>query len=54
MKKFKVEADFKKVFPDYKLGVVICNQLNNPCQNEEQYRQLLDDSQKEALQFIRN
>lgn len=46
MKKFKVEADFKKVFPDYKLGVVICKQLNNHCQNEEQYRQLLDDSQK--------
>lgn len=54
MKKFKVEADFKKVFPDYKLGVVVCKQLNNHCQNEEQYRQLLDDSQKEALQFIRN
>lgn len=52
MKKFIVEEEFKKVFPDYKLGVVVCKSIDNHIKDENTYRQILDNAQKEALKFL--
>lgn len=52
MKKFIVEEEFKKVFPDYRLGVVVCKSIDNHIKDENTYRQILDNAQKEALKFL--
>ena len=52
MKKFIVEEEFKEVFPDYKLGVVVCKNIDNHVRDENMYRTLLDDATKESLKFI--
>ena len=52
MKKFIVEKEFKEVFPDYKLGVVVCKNIDNHVRDENMYRKLLDDAKKESLKFI--
>ncbi|MDY5653553.1 MAG: phenylalanine--tRNA ligase beta subunit-related protein, partial [Erysipelotrichaceae bacterium] len=52
MKKFIVEEEFKEVFPDYKLGVVVCKNIDNHVRDENMYRTLLDDAKKESLKFI--
>ena len=52
MKKFIVEKEFKEVFPDYKLGVVVCKNIDNHVRDENMYRTLLDDAKKESLKFV--
>lgn len=54
MKKFIVEEKFKQVFPDYKLAVVICKNIDNHLEDENICRKLLDDAQKQSLKFIKN
>ena len=54
MKKFIVEEKFKQVFPDYKLAVVICKNIDNHLEDENICRKLLDDTQKQSLKFIEN
>ena len=54
MKKFIVEEKFKQVFPDYKLAVVICKNIDNHLEDENICRKLLDDAQKQSLKFIEN
>lgn len=52
MKKFIVEEEFKEVFPDYKLGVVVCKNIDNHIHDENMCRSLLADAQKESLKFV--
>lgn len=54
MKKFIVEEKFKQVFPDYRLAVVICKNIDNHLEDENICRKLLDDAQKQSLKFIEN
>lgn len=54
MKKFIVEVKFKQVFPDYRLAVVICKNIDNHLEDENICRKLLDDAQKQSLKFIEN
>lgn len=54
MKKLFVEEKFKQVFPDYKLAVVICKNIDNHLEDENICRKLLDDAQKQSLKFIKN
>lgn len=54
MKKFIVEEKFKQVFPDYKLALVICKNIDNHLEDENICRKLLDDAQKQSLKFIEN
>lgn len=54
MKKFIVEEKFKQVFPDYKLAVVICKNIDYHLEDENICRKLLDDAQKQSLKFIKN
>lgn len=54
MKKFIVEEKFKQVFPDYRLAVLICKNIDNHLEDENICRKLLDDAQKQSLKFIKN
>ena len=54
MKKFIVEEKFKQVFPDYRLAVLICKNIDNHLEDENICRKLLDDAQKQSLKFIEN
>ena len=54
MKKFILEKDYLELFPDSKIGILICNGIDNKVKDEEKYRAFLDDAQKEALKHIKN
>lgn len=52
MKKFIVENGFWDLFPDAVIGVVICKNINNSIVNEEYYKNLIMNSEKEALKYV--
>ena len=54
MKKFILESDYLELFPNSKIGILICNGIDNKIKEEEKYRSFLDDAQKEALKHIEN
>lgn len=37
MKKFIIEDDFWNLFPNAKIGVVVCNDIDNFIKDEKQY-----------------
>lgn len=54
MKKFIVEDDFWGLFPKAKIGVVVCYNINNSIQNKDAYKDMLINSEKEALKYLKN
>ncbi|WP_068267453.1 B3/B4 domain-containing protein [Caviibacter abscessus] len=46
MKKFIIEQGFFDIFPDAKLGIVVCKGINNNIIDENKYKYLLDESYK--------
>lgn len=52
MKKFIIEKDFWDVFPEVKIGVVICYDINNSLLNQEKYQSMIDEAQKQAKKFL--
>lgn len=54
MKKFILEGDYLELFPDSKIGILICNGIDNKVRDEEKYREFLDNAQKEAVKHIEN
>ena len=52
MKKFIIEKDFWDVFPEAKIGVVICYDINNSLLNQEKYQSMIDEAQKQAKKFL--
>ncbi|MCD6183505.1 MAG: hypothetical protein J7K01_04300, partial [Thermovirga sp.] len=54
MKKFIVEDPFWQIFPDAKIGVVICHGIDNSVGNRERYQKLLLDAENEALKYLKN
>lgn len=52
MKKFIVEDDFWQVFPNAKIGVVICHGIDNSIKDEGRYKGLIEEAQKEALKYL--
>ena len=49
MKKFRLENDYLDLFPDSKIGILVCNGIDNTIKDEEKYREFLDNAQNEAL-----
>ena len=37
MKKFIIEKDFLEIFPNAKIGVLVCKGINNHIEDEEKY-----------------
>jgi DNA/RNA-binding domain of Phe-tRNA-synthetase-like protein len=54
MKNFVVEDDFWSLFPNARIGVVICYGIDNSIKDEEQYKEMISKAEKEALNYLQN
>jgi DNA/RNA-binding domain of Phe-tRNA-synthetase-like protein len=54
VKKFVVEDDFWSLFPSVSIGVVICQGTDNSIKDEEHYKDMIYNSEKEALKYLKN
>lgn len=54
MKKFIVEDDFWNLFPDARIGVVVCHGIDNSVKDKDRYTEMISDSEKEALKHLKN
>ncbi len=52
MKKFTIEDNFWSLFPDAKIGIVICKNIDNTLREQETYEAMLGDAEKEALKYL--
>jgi len=53
MARFIIEDDFWSLFPQAKIGVVICQGIDNSIREVEKYEKLLREAEREALKFLR-
>ena len=54
MKKFIMEKDFLQIFPDAKIGILVCNGIDNHIKDENRYADYLAEAQREAAKHITN
>lgn len=54
MKKFIIEDDFWELFPNAKIGIITCNGIDNTIKDENQYKNMLSQGEKEALTHLPN
>lgn len=54
MKNFVIEDDFWSLFPNAKIGVVICHGIDNTIRNEEVYVDMILKAEKEAFKYFPN
>lgn len=54
MKSFIIEDDFWSVFPNAKIGVVICHSVDNSINDNEQYNETLLKAEQEALNYLQD
>lgn len=52
MKNFVIEDDFWSLFPNAKIGVIVCNDIDNTIIDKDQYQALILNAEKEALKFL--
>jgi DNA/RNA-binding domain of Phe-tRNA-synthetase-like protein len=54
MKKFIIEEEFWEVFPEAKIGVIVCRGIDNAIKDQDQYKNLLQSSEELALTHFKN
>ena len=54
MKKFVMEQPFLEIFPEAKLGILVCKGIDNTVKEEDRYADYLAESQKLAMKHIEN
>lgn len=54
MKKFVIENDFWELFPDSKIGVIVCKGVDNKIKDENKYEELLSKAETEAVKHLEN
>lgn len=54
MKKFIIEDDFWELFPNAKIGIITCTGIDNTIKDENQYKDMLSQGEKEALSHLTN
>lgn len=54
MKKFILEQPYLDIFPESKIGILVCKGINNQITDENKYADYLANAQKEALVHIEN
>jgi len=54
MKKFVIEDSFCSLFPNAKIGVVICHGIYNSISDKEKYGEMILEAEKEALKHLQN
>lgn len=52
MKKFVVEQDFWELFPEAKIGVIICKGIDNTIKEENKYQNMLSNAEAEAMKHL--
>lgn len=52
MKYFVIEDEFWRLFPNAKIGVIICNDIDNTIGDQSRYQELILDAEKEALKYF--
>lgn len=50
--KFVVEKDFWELFPEAKIGIIVCKGIDNTTKNEEQYSPLLREGEKQCMKYL--
>lgn len=54
MKKFIIEDDFWELFPNAKIVIITCNGIDNTIKDENQYKDMISQGEKEALNHLPN
>lgn len=54
MKKFIIEKEFWDVFPNAKIGIVTCYNIDNTIKDENKYKEMINNAEKEALKYLSN
>ncbi|WP_313340279.1 B3/4 domain-containing protein [Sedimentibacter sp.] len=54
MKKFITEDDFWNIFPDARIGVVVCHGIDNSVKDKDKYMDMILNSEKDALKYLKN
>ena len=54
MKKFIVEDDFWNLFPNAKIGIVVCHNIDNTVKEEDKYVDMIRSAEQEALKHLKN
>ncbi|NLM44574.1 MAG: B3/4 domain-containing protein [Clostridiales bacterium] len=54
MKKFVIEDPFWSLFPNARIGIAICNNIDNSIKDKEKYEEMLIKAEKEALKYLQN
>lgn len=54
MKKFVIEDSFWSLFPNAKIGIVVCQGIDNYIRDKEQYAEMILEAEKEALKHLGN
>ncbi|MDU7885938.1 MAG: B3/4 domain-containing protein [Clostridium perfringens] len=54
MKKFIIEDDFWELFPNAKIGIITCTGIDNTIKDENQYKDMISQGEKEALNHLPN
>lgn len=54
MQKFIIEEDFLNMFPDVKIGILVCSGIDNRIKDENEYAQYLAQACDEALKHVSN
>lgn len=54
MKKFTIEQEFLSLFPDAKIGIVICHGIDNTIKDQERYKNMISEAEKEVLKHLPN
>ena len=53
MTKFVVEEDFWGLFPNARIGVVVCHNINNSIIDEDKYKEMILISEKQAFKIFK-
>lgn len=54
MKKFVAEDDFWNLFPNARIGVVVCQGIDNSIKDKDKYKEMIYNSEKESLKYLKN
>nr|WP_052299858.1 hypothetical protein [Thermovirga lienii] len=54
MKKFTVEDSFWHIFPDAKIGAVVCRGVDNSARDHDRYKEMLMNAENAALKYLKN
>ena len=54
MKKFVIEDSFWSLFPNAKIGIVVCHGIDNSIKDKEQFAEMISEGETEALNYLQD